>query len=283
MKGSVQTVVWARHAGQWSRVGPPLKPSAEDAELSLKALRPVFDQSPGPCRIAILGVTPELVLLPWPPTAVLKAFDHSADMIASLWQSHPQVSSSVYQADWRALPLDDASMHAAVGDGSLNALPNLNECAEVLEELHRVLVVGGRIVIRCFVRPDVPETFQEVVAAVKRSQIGSFHALKWRMAMALAGVSRASVAVADIHDAFEASFPSRDALAALTGWPREVIDSIDAYRGSLTRYVFPTLPELLGLCRPWFELQSIEHGSYELADRCPMLSLRHITTEADHE
>lgn len=140
MTSSLQTVVWGRHAGQWSRVGPPLKPSAEDAELSLKALRPVLDRTSSPCRIAILGVTPELVRLPWPPTAVLKAFDHSADMIARLWQPHPQVSSSVHQADWRALPLDDATVDAAVGDGSLNALPGLEECAEVLKELHRVLV-----------------------------------------------------------------------------------------------------------------------------------------------
>ena len=273
MKHSEQAAVWSQHAGQWSRVGPPLKPSPEDTALTLSALQVVFDTTHGPCRIAVLGVTPELVQLPWPQRVTLDAFDHSADMIARVWQPHPTVHSSVHEADWRALPLDAGTLHAAVGDGSLNVLPDLDQYPAVLGELHRVLVAQSRVVIRCFIRPDVAEPVPALVAAVLGGQVGSFHALKWCLAMTLAGVSGASVAVADIHEVFEASFPSRSALSEATGWPQEQIDTIDAYRGSPTRYTFPTLVQMREQCERWFEVVTVAYGTYELADRYPTLTL----------
>jgi hypothetical protein len=105
VKHSEQMAVWAQYSGQWSRVGPLLEPSPEDTALTLSALRPVFDANYELCRIAVLGVTPELVQLPWPQTVTLDAFDQSADMIAKVWKPNPGVPSSVHEADWRALPL----------------------------------------------------------------------------------------------------------------------------------------------------------------------------------
>jgi SAM-dependent methyltransferase len=273
LRNSEQAAVWGRHAGQWSRVGTPLKPSLEDGELTLAALQPVFDRHPERCRIAILGVTPELVQLPWPQTVVLQAYDHSAGMIAKVWQPNPVVASSVQQVDWCELPLDSAMLHAAVGDGSLNVLPHLGDYGGVLRELNRVLVPKGRVVIRCFIRPDVTETLDDVVSAIQAAKVGSFHALKWRFAMSLANVPGSSVAVSDIHRAIEDRFPSRGALAQATGWPEAVIDTIDAYRDSPTRYSFPTLTEMRERCLTYFDVESVTQGTYELADRCPTLTL----------
>lgn len=224
-------------------------------------------------------MTPELVLLPWPRTVVLDAFDHSAEMIARVWQEHPTVPSRVHEANWQILPLAAAQIHAVVGDGSLNTIPALGQYPEVLKELHRVLVSRGRAILRCFIRSDVAEPVPSVVAAALSGGVGSFHALKWRLAMALAEPRDASVAVADIHRVFEAHFPSRRALSQATGWPQEQLDTIDAYRHSATRYTFATLSQMREQCLPWFDVVSVNQGSYELAERCPTLAL----VRRDHE
>lgn len=145
--------------------------------------------------------------------------------------------------------------------------------------MHRVLVFRGRAVFRCFIRPDVAEPVSSVVAAVLQGGVGSFHALKWRLAMALVDPVDASVAVADIHRAFDTNFPSRLALSQVTGWPQEQIDTIDAYRCSATRYTFPSLSQMREQCRPWCEVVSMEQGGYELAERCPTL----VLVRKDHE
>lgn len=273
MKLIDQTAVWGKHSGQWSHVGVPLKPSLEDGALTLSALRSVFDGSVRPCRIAVLGVTPELVQLAWPETVRLEAFDHSADMIARVWQPHPTIPCQVCEADWRALPLDAGTLCAAVGDGSFNVLSGLEQYPAIFMELHRVLVEQGSIVIRCFIRPDKAEAVTDVVDAVFGGQVGIFHVLKWRLAMALTEGPSASVAVADIHEVFEANFPSRSQLSKATGWPKEQIDTIDAYKGSPTQYTFPTLSALREQCQPWFDVIDVAYGTYELADRCPTLTL----------
>lgn len=240
----------------------------------LEALSPSLDRMTCPGRVAVLGVTPELVQLPWPAGVELSAFDHSISMIEQVWRPNPSVRSSVHQADWAALPLDACSVLAVVGDGSFNALPSLNSYAAVLAELHRVMLPGALMVVRCFIRPEKTETLEDVVAAVRHGRVGSFHALKWRVAMSLADVPDAGVAVSDIHAAFEACFPSRARLASQTGWPTPQIDTIDSYRGSITRYNFPTLQEFQLHCAPHFDVVDVRHATYELADRCPTLTLR---------
>lgn len=274
MTQDAQSAVWLRHSRQWSGVGPPLKPSAEDADITLRALMPHLASRTGPCRVVILGVTPELVGLPWPGQVQLFAFDHSARMIADVWTANPAVPSFVQQADWRSLPLDPSSVHAVVGDGSLNALPDFDAYGEVLGEMHRLLVPDARIVIRCFIRPDQAETLSAVRDSVEAGDVGSFHALKWRLAMSLASGNGGTVAVADIHAAFEDLFADRVRLSRKTGWPRGQVDTIDAYRAAPTRYTFPTQHEMVRHCSPLFAVEGVSRGTYELADRCPTLTLR---------
>lgn len=274
LTNTIQTVVWGQNAHQWSRVGPPLKPSSEDTDLTLVSLRPLLDGVTYYRKVAILGVTPELVQLPWPADVELMAFDHSAHMIEQVWLPNPLVPSSIHQSDWAALPLESSSLMAVVGDGSFNALPSLNSYRDVLAELHRVMVPEALVIVRCFIRPDNVESLDEVVAAVQLGRVGSFHALKWRLAMSLADVPGAGVPVSDIHTAFEDCFPSRIQLAKQTGWSLLQIDTIDAYQDAATRYNFPTLTEMHAQCTPYFKVQDVRYATYELADRCPTLTLR---------
>ncbi len=280
MKATDQSAVWRKHSAQWRRVGAPLRPSAQDGELMMAAVAPALSSCVSSCvssrvsatNLAILGVTPEIVQLPWPEGARLHAFDHSAEMIATIWQPHAHIPSCVTQARWQALPVEDRSIRVALGDGSLNVLPRLNDYPDVLNELDRVLEVNGLLCVRCFIRPDDAETLESVAADA--GNIGSFHVLKWRIAMALSHPPNYDVAVTDIHAAFENMFPNREELARRTNWPLEVIDTIDAYRGSPTRYNFPTMQAFADVCAPGFEITQATYGTYELAICCPTLVLR---------
>jgi len=81
-----------------------------------------------------------------------------------------------------------------------------------------------------------------------------------------------SVAVKEIHTAFESIFPDRHALAQAGHWPLETINTIDAYKDAPTRFTFPTLQALQNQCAPWFNCRDISYGHYELADRCPTIT-----------
>ncbi len=269
-----QTKVWARHASQWGRVGFPLKPGLEDAELMRQMLGPIFTEQDLRARIAVLGVTPELIQWTWPPQVEIRAFDHSPEMIARVWQPHPTVASSVREADWRKLPLADGSVHAIVGDGSFNVLPSLDDYALLLRELQRVSSPAAMLVVRFFIRPAEPEMPQRIVDDVVSGRLKSFHALKWRIAMALTDTASASIPVEEIWQAFQRYFPSRQALAHMTSWPMVDIDTIDAYEGASTRYTFPTLSQLQSCCQPYFDIETIRYPGYELGHCCPTLALR---------
>lgn len=269
-----QSAVWRKQAQQWQKVGPPLRPCAEDNAAMIKMVFPVLNERNTPCEVAILGVTPEIVQLPWPHHVMIRAFDHSAPMIAAIWQPHFQVPSSVTLARWQELPVPSKSIRIAVGDASFAALPSLADYPDVLAELARILESDGRLCVRMFLRSDRPESRQAIADDAKNGRIGSFHVLKWRLALTLGHAPDYSVAVQEILEAFESTFPDRIELAKMTEWPLEVINTIDAYRGASSRLNFPTMQALKEVFAPFFELADIIVPNYEIGANCPTLHWR---------
>lgn len=181
------------------------------------------------------------------------------------------MASQALQTKWQSLPLPTGCADVVVGDGSLNALPSLTDYRPVLAEAARVLKWGGRLVLRCFVSPDEPEPLEEIVGDAMAGRIGSMHAFKWRLAMALTGDD--GIPVTTIHAAFQRLLPDRAALAGWTGWPRDSIDTIDAYQDVGTRYTFPTLGSVSAFAQPYLRMVAVRYGDYELAERCPTIAL----------
>ena len=119
----------------------------------MEALAPALAGANSRPVIGVLGVTPELVQLPWQGTVDLRAFDQSAEMIARVWTPNPNIASEVQVARWQELPAADQSLDAVIGDGSLYVLESLDEYVSVLTQVHRVLRPGGRFVCLEFSRP----------------------------------------------------------------------------------------------------------------------------------
>jgi SAM-dependent methyltransferase len=260
-------LVWDKYANQWQQVGAPLRPCEEDGQLMLSLVILPANNA----RILLLGVTPELVQLAWPADACLEACDQSAEMIASLWRPHPCIVSAVQQNRWQSMCLPMQSVDVVIGDGATTTLADKQDYHQVFTELSRVLKPEGQIVMRCFVRPDIPEGLEEILTAALTAKIKNFGALKWRLAMALIPDNDFRIKVGDIFNKFNELFPDRDRLAKMAGWSRQMVDTIDAYQHQADGYTFPTLQQLIEICEPFFCLQEVRYAHYELAQRCPTL------------
>jgi SAM-dependent methyltransferase len=209
----------------------------------------------------------------WPGGTGLIAADRSRAMIRSLWPGDVLGYPAVC-AEWTALPLPDRSQDIVIGDGSFNAMPDPSEHRALAATIGRTLRPGGLLLLRFFLRPDRAEPVATVIDDVWQGRIGNFHVFKWRLAHALHTDPSAGVRLSDIWDAWRAAVPDSRALAQRLGWPLAVLATIDNYRGSNTRYTFPTLDEARGLFDQRFSEELCAFPRYELGERCPTLGYR---------
>lgn len=240
----------------------------------MELVKPALEQNGESVTVVILGVTREVVALPWPSKTRLMAFDQNVEMIAKVWQPAAHVSSTAIQAMWQCLPLPDDSVRLIVGDGSFTCLSGVSELSRVMQEFARVLESEGIVCVRCFLRPDVAEPLEELYANTCAGKIAGFHALKLSIGISLARPPEYRVPVVDILEAFERLFPNRRALAMMTDWPVASIDTIDAYRGTDVSYNFPTLEAFQSAIAPWFDFDHIAYVEGDVAKRCPTMRLR---------
>lgn len=256
---------WPLHARQWARIGSPLRPAPEDIAICEHAARDWAERNGRAPRVLLLGVTPEIATMRWPAGTSLVAVDRSEAMIGAVF---PAGAGQAIAGEWLALPCGDASIDWAIGDGCASTLAFPTEYHRFAAELGRVLAPGGELVLRLFALPDAPESLADVARDLAAKRIASFHALKWRIAMAIQPADR-NVRVVEIWRAFEQLVPDRGALA----WSDETIATIDAYRESDVAYSFPTLDEARAALAGFVETARHVPG-YELGDRCPTLVLQ---------
>ncbi len=246
-----------------SRIGPPLRPQDEDLVLLKRALGSISGVH------LLLGATPEYATL----AAQVVAVDYNEAMLREVWPRSARGHDAV-RANWLRLPFAAHSVVAVLGDGSVNARAYPDEYTMLFEQLRRVLVPGGRLVMRAFVRPEGAQSCRTLCERALRREFRSFHAFKWRLGMAmLAESDEVNVRAADIYACRRELLPDDETLAAATGWDIAAIGTINAYRGATVSFSFPTLEQLRRSYAATFDEISVAHGAYELAECCPILSL----------
>ncbi len=255
---------WNEIHRSWSRLVPPLRPNGEVVAAIRARLRPDAD------KVLILGATPEFADL---GDDVL-AIDINPAMIAHVWPGNAS-HRRIVRGNWLRLPCASATRTVAIGDGSLTVLPFPDGYTTLFGELTSVLGPAGRAIFRLYATPSPGEALEDVQAATMGGRIGSIHALKWRLAMAcVARQGHPNVAVRDILNAFTELFPNRRDLARNTGWSEDDIAIIDLYRTSDVVFSFPTVERVLQTTVGYFgDTHLIEMGTYEMAERCPLLVL----------
>lgn len=256
---------WQQHAAQWRNLGPPLRPSPADVAI----FEEVAAGGGATPRALLLGVTPELALMRWPAGTRLLAIDRCPGMISLVWPGHGRPDTLAVLGNWLSPPLAAGALDLVVGDGCFTILSWPEGYRQVAAALREIMAPGGLLALRFFVRPERPESLARVRADLRAGRIGSFHACKWRLAMALHGPDGAGgVRLADIWQAW------RETDFIPPGWSPAAVATIDNYRGVATRYSFPTLAEVRQAFQGLFREEACRHGDYELAERCPLLVFR---------
>jgi hypothetical protein len=246
---------------RYARLKPPLTPNEEVVSAI------AFSIAGHDARVLILGMTPSLL----PATRTAIVIEKDEKMIATAWPGDTDAAKAT-MGDWFSVPTPVRPFTAVIGDGSLIYI-SLTDYPVLLGRLAQVLSPGARLAIRIYETPEAGETPTEVRSEAYAGKIMGFHALKWRLAMSLVTKEKSSaLPVARIHAVFEDLFPDRTRLSRVTGWSIEDIAEIDAYRDRGTAYHFPKRQEILAVWPKIFGVpQFIPSGSYELAERCPIL------------
>jgi SAM-dependent methyltransferase len=258
-------------AYHWHELGPPLRPCAADLAFMQSALARWAPRG-GPLQAVLCGVTPEIAGMSWPPQTQLLAVDRSPPMIEVVWPGDIPGRRKAVLGNWlERLPIEPHSQDVVIGDGCFlhQAYPaGQDRFAQVIQE---VLRADGLLIMRYFVQAVRREDPAEVLAALRAGNIGSFHAFKWRLAMALQEDPCAGVRIVDVWNAWQAAGIDRGELLERTGWRAEAVATIDLYQGQQGRFTYPTLEQYRRLLAPRFQELALEIPAYELGDRCPIL------------
>lgn len=228
-------------------------------------------------------MTPEIATARWLKDFDLVAVDRVQAMIDSVWPGDTANRRAV-RADWRHLPFADESLDLLIGDGCLTPVGFPDELEQVLASLYRCLRRDGHLMLRLFCGPEDPETPAAVIAALRAGSIGSIHAFKWRLSMALQASTDASdVALDTVWQAWRAAQFDADALAAARSWSAEAVATMEFYRGSPERNNFMPLDRAIAFLQHCgFEHMATRIGSYELAECCPHVLLRKRRNSGAH-
>jgi SAM-dependent methyltransferase len=265
--------VWGRHAGQWSRLGSPLRPSAEDINGYQRVVRR-WAQDYGRPRIALWGVTPEIVEMPLPDGAQIVAIDNNWAMLDLFPPAARRPGAGGICADWRRLPLAAGSRDIVLGDGCFAMVNFPDGFRQLARVLCRVLAPAGVSAFRFYLRPEPAESINDLVADLRAGLVGNFHAFKLRAAMALQETPEQGIAVGRVFEWWAQSRIEPAELTAQYGWHPETIATIEAYRDREDVYTFPTLAELRWALGDLLVEVDCRFPGYELGARCPLIELR---------
>lgn len=263
---------WAKVARNWKLLGPPLRPSPEDVRFSKEAVDTWHGQ--GAPRVLLLGVTPELYGLPWRNGTDFLAVDRTMEAIEAVW---PGPRQAVRCEDWLEMKLPAASRDIVLCDGGINLLAYPEEQRHLASILKGVLAERGLCILRLFVRPAERETRDAVLADLMGGRIPNMNVLKLRLWTALQETPSQGVDLDSVWRTVQGAARNLEDLASRVGWPLEETLTINAYRGSTTRYWLGTVDEVAEIfCHEvrGFELAGTHVPSYEGGQQCPTVVLR---------
>ena len=264
---------WNSFADSFRALGQPLRPSADDIRSLEGAASAWAAGHPGQRLDALLlGVTPEIAGMQWPAAASLVAVDSSLAMIRCVWPGTGMEGKWAVCGDWHSLPRREGSCDLVAGDGSFNCLRYPSGYRALAAGVHTALREDGVFVLRCYLRPELQESPEQVAARI--TEFPSFHHFKFCLLMAMQRDVREGIAVDRVYQFWEGLKPDAAALAERAGWGSQDVGTIEFYRGTRTVHTFPTLLELRAVLRECFEEVSLTVPTYPLGERCPTLVLK---------
>jgi hypothetical protein len=270
-----QACIWTSLARSYAAFGSPLVPGSEDVEILESAVfRHAASAGSKPLRAIMLGVTPAVALMRWPPASRILAIDNSPTVVRALWPGDIPGVREARCATWVAIPVEKNSCDVIVGDGSLNACRFPEEVREILHSISGLLVDDGMFACRCYIRPHSCESVGEVFDALFSNSGLTVDRFKMRLFMAMQRSPEEGVIVREAARILDRYKLDRRVMTERLGWSRAAIEPFNSWRFSETVYSIPSLEELREVLGECFEEVSITYPGYELGQYCPTLVMR---------
>jgi hypothetical protein len=265
---------WNDIASGWGDWGPPLRPDPRDIAITHRIVADwCGDNHVRAARVFLCGVTPEIATMPWPCAVELLAMDRVESMVRAVWPGDVPGIRRAIVGDWLNSGVPSGSLDIVVGDGGFGFFDYPDGQRTLARALRMMLQPNGLFVYRHYAQSDDRESLSDVVDAARAGLVGSFHAFKWRVAMALQTSSSAGVR---LHDVWRACTDADIDPGPLPqpGWSDRAVNTIRFYKDREAHLYFPTMSEFRDLLSEDFEVQSVEYPDYELGERCPHIAAR---------
>lgn len=263
---------WRSVAREWSHFGSPLRPCDEDTRYMAQVIVGHFGDKPD-INALLCGVTPEIARMSWPTGTFVTAVERSQEMIREVWPGDLHGTRKVVHGDWLEFETAGHAFDLVIGDGCFISMSYPEGYRALAARIASLLNINGLLIMRFFTQAEEKETPEQVFDQLLKGKIGSFHAFKWRLSMALQSDPRAGIQLHDIHAAWRRSGIDQQALIDLTGWSKEAVSTIDLYEKSKNSFTFAPLAEIVPLLQDYFSIRTIYTPTYELGERCPILVL----------
>jgi hypothetical protein len=272
---ALQAGHWAEAAQHWHHYGPPLRPHASDIRAMEETVwRWRANHCARPPKALLWGVTPEIAAMAWPDGTELVAVDRSKPMIEHVWPGDVAGHRRTICSDWLEYSCGDEHYDIVIGDGTFTLMGYPQPFRALAAKAGEMLTSDGVLIIRHFMRPPKMETPEAVFGDLAANRIGNFHVFKFRLAMSLQKSADSGVRMGDVFSAWKGALIDLAALADMTGWTREVIETIRLYEGKDSRLSFPDAAEIDMVMREQFEKLDERYQPYEMGERCPIISYR---------
>jgi hypothetical protein len=272
---TLQQPHWREAAHHWHHYGSPLRPCAADVRVMEEFVRRWCpNHRTRPLRALLWGVTPEIATMAWPDGTELLAVDKSRPMIQHVWPGDITGRRKAVCADWFEFDCGADRYDVVIGDGNFAILDFPRQYRTLAGIARDALASDGVVITRFFVQPTASETPEAVIDDLLANRIGSFHAFKLRLAMALQRSASSGARMGDVFSAWTDAGIHVEALATMTGWPRAVIETINLFDGKDSRLSFPSVLQMEAPMSEHFDKLDERYLPYELGERCPILSFR---------
>jgi SAM-dependent methyltransferase len=265
--------VWASIARNYAAFTSPLVPCAEDIRALEHAVARSLPRRGSGVRAIILGVTPGVALMKWPIGATITAVDSSPDVIAALWPGDVSSHRRALCASWLKIPVAPNSCDVVVGDGSLNTFRFHDDARTLIQALRSMLVDGGTLALRIYVRPQRQESVGQVMDALRGARGMAVDSFKMRLWMALQRSVEEGVKVRHAARVLDGHGLDAQAMQGL-GWSDAAIAPFSTWQSSDAVYSFPALDELHEIVGGHFDVKTISYPDYELGGCCPTVVMR---------
>lgn len=275
---TMEPTFWNTQIASIKAMGPPARPHRSDIACMRTMMLERIASWPlaGRIKVLVLGVTPEIVGMDWPPGTDITAVDLSEGMIEAFWLGDIAETRRLVRADWMAMPFEPDTFHFVLGDNVFNALDYPQGYRDLADALDKITRPEGLCIIRVLCQAQPREDGYEIVECYKAGKLTDFTEFRFRMMTA----SQASVQ--------EGLFTSKEAIDKTmeehglrmtevyekTGFqPPRPPASQPMTKMSPYKVTYPTPEEFLQAISHRFGAVDARHGDHPLAHRTPVFAL----------